>query len=418
MNYARLYRFQKESPQWAEGTGQLVNVLLVKTRSYRAVADALGLCLFTVAVLFWRRPDQFIYPSIWDEGGTVVLKAYAEHGWSSLFEPVNGYFILSTKLISLAAFQLSILDAPRILLWLTVAFTCAVVLAIRFSPTYLYWPLLCAIAVLLVPTDGEVFAVELYSFWWAGLLLLLALAWSGNESSGWRYAYLVIGGFSSPIILPVAACSVLRALIEARPSQFLFSGVACAIAAVQFGMGMSSTALVGTIEHFFDVATITGVPIMLLCLLFGWQFYRGSLHSSFYLLGIVGILVAMMVAIRLAGTPHPIVAGPRYFFYPYVICMWLGIWLAATTNSTPVRSLLALAMITGIAAAIQFKTMSPYAGFRRHHAPIDWSAAIEECASANGISHLPIQYDGDPAQQWRLDLYGSQCRALLAQSIL
>ena len=60
--------------------------------------------------------------------------------------------------------------APEIALVLTVAFTCAVVVAVALSPTHLRWPYLCAIAVLTIPVDPEVYAVSLLAFWWAGLL--------------------------------------------------------------------------------------------------------------------------------------------------------------------------------------------------------------------------------------------------------
>ena len=54
----------------------------------------------------------------------MILKAYAERGLASIVEPVSGYLILATKLISLSAFQLSIEWAPEIALALTVAHTC------------------------------------------------------------------------------------------------------------------------------------------------------------------------------------------------------------------------------------------------------------------------------------------------------
>jgi hypothetical protein len=384
--------------------------------------EVLGLCFLTFAVMFWRRPDQFIHPSIWVEDGTAILRGFAERGWSSLFEPVNGYFVLSAKLISLAAFQLSVHNAPQFLLWLTVIFTCWVVLAIRFSPTYLRWPLLCAIAALLVPTDGEVFAVSLLSIWWAGLLLLLSLIWSGKDSSALRYLYLVIGGLSSPIIVPVAACSVVRAIIERRQSQFIFGAAACGIAALQVATGMNQATFSdsGPIGHIVKGAAMMGIPIMLLLLLGGRQLCRTDLDISFYLLGAVGILVWLMTLAKTGldvSRVHPMLAGPRYFFYPYIICLWLGLWVTAIINLAVVRVLLMLAMVASVVMAVRFDTGTPYIGFRRHHTRIDWASAIEACASGEELSQLPIQFDGNPASLWYLSLQSRQCRALLAQSI-
>src|SRR5262249_53040358 len=139
------------------------------------VAQALFLVLLTVAILFARRPDQFLHPYIWVEDGVINLKAYAERGLASLIEPVQGYSNLISKLIDVAAFRLSIEHAPEISLALTVAFTCAVVVAIALSPTHLQCPFLCAIVVLTIPTGPGVFAIPVNALWWAGRLLVLAL---------------------------------------------------------------------------------------------------------------------------------------------------------------------------------------------------------------------------------------------------
>jgi hypothetical protein len=200
--------------------------------TYTRAALLVGL---TFVVLFLRRPDQFLHPYIWDEDGTIILKAYLAHGLSSITEPVGGFYVLATKLLTLTSFKLSFVWAPYLAVYLTTAFTCMVIAAIAFSPTHLAAPFLCAVAVLLVPTDAEVFAVSEYGFWWAGLLLIVALLWdTAPARHQWlRLIYIIIGGLSSPIVAITAGLLTIRAALERRASEYWAAGLAVACAALQ-----------------------------------------------------------------------------------------------------------------------------------------------------------------------------------------
>src|SRR5665811_633297 len=82
--------------------------------------------LLTVLVLFLRRPGQFSHPYLWVEDGTDTLKSFADHGAYILIEPLNGYEVLATKILSYIAFRSSILWAPEIEVVLAILATCAV----------------------------------------------------------------------------------------------------------------------------------------------------------------------------------------------------------------------------------------------------------------------------------------------------
>jgi hypothetical protein len=105
------------------------------------------------------------------------------------------------KLISYIAFSISILWAPEIETVLMVLMTCAVIVAIARSPTHLPAPFLCAIAVLLVPSGAEVFAVSAYANWWAGLLLLLPPIWR-QESQYVKNFFIIIWRLINPVDFP------------------------------------------------------------------------------------------------------------------------------------------------------------------------------------------------------------------------
>ena len=87
--------------------------------------------------------------------------------------------------IAASAFSLSILWAPQIAAMLVVMLTCCVVLAVAFSPTHLKCAPICALSIILVPTDAEVFVVSSYAFWWAGILVFLALFWDTRRGRDW-----------------------------------------------------------------------------------------------------------------------------------------------------------------------------------------------------------------------------------------
>jgi hypothetical protein len=390
--------------------------------SGRLPAFAIFLCLATVAILFFRRPDQFFNPGIWVEDGTVILKAYAERGLASIVEPVSGYHILSSKIIALLAFKISIRFAPEIMLALTIALTCSVICAIALSPTFLPWPAACALAALLVPIDGEVFAVSELSFWWAGLLLFLALAWRSECAPAWRHVFIVFGGLSSPAILPIAPLLAVRALAERDRNAVIAAAVACLIAAIQ-GLTIVTHPnpygpLPFSLVSLSNGAAKLGVPFLFALLVGGGVLLRPKPHLSFFLLGIAALALCAMTLARLPlDYAHPLSQGPRYFFYPYIIAMWLAIWVSAKANAV-VRVGIMAALGCIVAYAVLVRSSKPYQGFSRRHVPIYWRADLAACVARNGPFRLPIQFDGSKNDAWVVELTGEQCRDLINRSLL
>jgi hypothetical protein len=394
----------------------------------RRSGQALALIALTIAVLAARRPDQFLHPHVWVEDGTVILKAYAEHGLASVLEPVSGYQILATKLISLSAFQLSIEWAPEIALVLTVAYTCAIVAAVAFSPTHLRWPFACALAVLTLPVDPEVFAVSLLAFWWAGLLLILALLWDADRGAAWlRAFYVVLGGLSSPLAVTLSVLFVLRALVERRRSEVVIAALAVVVALIQareiFGFHhVEYSRLID--PHIIRVATdkfagyiITSPrygnyysgPILLALLGMAIWRIRDRLTLPFALLVLTWVaIVATTVLRNPLGVIDPLNGGPRYFFYPFTTMMWIMIWIAALSPAY-VRILLAAGYLLGIAWV--YKRMT------RSHDAADWRGHLAACTQSPEYA-LPLHYDGVSSRMWHVWLTGEQCRDLIARSLI
>jgi hypothetical protein len=405
---------------------------------YRSiVSNPLGqgaaLALLTVALVYFRRPDQFTHPYIWVEDGTFILVGFVQRGWWSLFEPVQGYLITATKLITLAAYQISILKAPEVAVWLTTVFTVAVVLAIAFSPTQLRHRYLCALIVLLIPTDSEIYGVSEYAFWWAGLLLPLVVLWDESKGrDGLRLAFTVFGGLSSPLVVPFAPLLVIRSALERTRQSVTIASAAVLCTLVQLEMLRRTGTIaasppfapgdlalvVGKFLGYFvgsrfvgDVASVDVGVIVLTLVVAAITYSHWKLDRWFVFLM---VMLAMVVAITLRRVPmpaiHPYLAGPRYFFYAYIFIAWGLLWLIAE-GARPVRTICGLILAVGVAQGI---TRLP-----RYQAVMSWKAHILNCTASPSYD-VPIFFTGsaDPALLWKVTLTGQQCRDLINRSLL
>ena len=390
----------------------------------RGLGSPLSLVILTVAILFARRPDQFLWPQMWVEDGFHTLRNFLEGGARILVQPLNGYLITATKLISYVAFVTSVRFAPEIETALVVAFTCTVTVAIAFAPTHLRWPFLCALAALLAPTGAEVFAVSAYAFWWAGFLLLLALLWDTERGRrGLRVAFIIIGGLSSPLIISLAPLFAARAALTRRRDDVIAVGLVALTAAVQaYAMSTQRAGEVvgGTLDPWAAWAGVTKFiggfvrfdalgPFMLVALALVVWSLRARLDRYFYLLaGAYALICASVVLripldwfMRMGATGE----GVRYFYYPFVLLMWLLLWLASEAGAlmrTAIIAVLALGILLGV----------PYMQWR--HDAVDWRAQLDACAHGER-SDLTIQYLGTPADAWHAKFTAEQCRALMAK---
>jgi len=392
------------------------------------LAAASLLTIASAAIVFARRPDQFLHPYIWVEEGVYTLRFYAESCWGTLFEPLAGYLLTVSKLIDLTAFQLSILWAPEIAAGLAIAFTCAAVVATALSPTHLRWRYACALAAVLAPSTPEVFGTGAYAFWWAGLLLLLALLW--REERQWlRWVYLLVGGLSSPLIGVIMPLFVLRLLVERDRRELMATLVAGAATLAQL-VGMHAQAAIGVhavtawpspaslsvipqkfVGAFFHAnAMRPGVAIAAAIALLAWTL-RSRLDRYFVLLVLALIAVAVAMTMRVFPDELPYIepfgAGARYFFYPFILLSWILIWLASVAPR-PVQAVLAAAF------ALTLVLAGPRLSSR--HDPLNWKQQVLACAQADRYE-LPIHYFGSAKEMWQAKLTGAQCRLLLARSL-
>jgi len=418
-----------ESGQSRGGPTQPANRVLWLKKTFRILA----LASVTFGILVWRRPDQLLHPYIWVEEGTVTLPAFLHHGWLSIFYPVAGYMVLPSKLIFATAASLSFSHLPELTYWLAAAFTFMVVACVAYCPTYLRWPTVCAIAVLLIPTDAEVFAVSEYAFWWGTILVLVSVLWLPTaKKTSLRVALTALGGLSSPLIIPVTVLFLIRACVLRVKREFVILGTAVVVVSTQ----VACLFLTHNISH---KSKILIDPLLLIEKFFGWFVFwsrhshvgawRGELIGGVVLCVLAGallwnrnkldagiLLLAACLAISIVATLvrvpldiiHPVLAGPRYFFLPYILLAWLLIQ-AFCVCGWPGRSVLGILLVFSIHQTVMYG--------QRFQDTFDWQSEINACAAQTKPYNLPVQFDGSRASAWHVVLDGTQCKQLLSQSL-
>lgn len=381
------------------------------------------LVLLTVAVLFARRPDQFFHPYVWIEDKE-ALRSYLDHGIGLLLVPTSGYMITATKIIDYIAFRTSISWTPEIQVALTVLFTSAVIVAIALSPSHLKSPVFCSLAALLVPLNSEQFAVSAYAFWWAGLLLIIALLWDETKQP-LRWLFILLGGLSSPLAVTLFPLFAIRAITERRRSEYIAVALVSVAAIVQAAsiikpnsgtihkitveaVSLALNGFVGGFLHVYYFAPIAMIVIATLV----W-FARNRLNRYFYMLVAVYTITCGTIALRIplewyAGMPNPATTAPRYSFYPFILLAWILIWVAAVSQ-TWVRAAIAAVLIAVHVPAL------PY--MQRREDAIDWRKELAIC-STQSTYELPIHYNGVAKEAWHVTVSGAECRNLQAWSLL
>src|ERR1700684_3646189 len=92
-----------------------------KFGSYQALRgspDRLVYCAFLFllffSLLYLRRSEQLLHPQVWDEDGSQIIPGLLAHGLRALFYPMNGYLILTPKVISAISLAISCVYYPLI----------------------------------------------------------------------------------------------------------------------------------------------------------------------------------------------------------------------------------------------------------------------------------------------------------------
>jgi hypothetical protein len=392
-----------------------------------------GIVILLLIVFVWRRPVEWYHPYVWVEEGTITLPAYLEQGWRSLWAPVAGYLVLPAKLIFLTSISLSASHYPTIAYGLTLIFEIGTIVLIAYSPTHLRFPKLAALSVALIPTQPEVFAISEYAFWWGALWSFVAVFWREGEQprTTWRCALTAVGGLSSPMAVPAAVLLGYRAFkLPQRGDRVVFA-VAVLVAAIQCVAVVTATVPMGFGKRYFDAVQIVvrffghyvisseRLPVALLCVIglailgviLGFAIDRQKWHDKYFVMLVGALCAAIMASISRVAIDqlHPVLGGPRYFFYPYIFLTWLLLYIYGEASSR-------MRAFIGVVFACAFTQFLMHG--RQEYDTFRWRAELGRCINAgNDIYQLPIQFAGPKTIAWHVALKGTQCQQLVDQSI-
>ncbi|MEO0401524.1 MAG: hypothetical protein AAF214_04035 [Pseudomonadota bacterium] len=380
-----------------------------------------------LSIFFFRRPDQFLKPGMWDEDGEQIIVNLENSGILGLFEPVNGYLILSSTIVNYVSSRLSFELYPYLSAGITMLVTFVLIKRLERMLDRPFGFYLFLTVFLLYPTDPEVLGVGLYTFWifnlFAACTFYVLIARPGTRLTATDVVLLMIAMVSGPFG-PV--CFAVWALIQVPRFDRRMWGIAvllalfCAIQASVFlsveqedSAGNLSYVLTNPLlilETFFGNAGLIILP--LLCV-------AGLINVGWRACVFVIILIAFsmfVAAYRLGdiGLIHRFGDGPRYFFVPFTLMILWGLsifWLRA-----PQR----IGAITGWPAAglICLLILSSLPDMRRFHEYVDWRAEVDDCRFAVVEDHVLVLYDGTLTTPWVSELSNQQCQRLVTASLI
>ena len=236
--------------------------------SSRARACALTL-LAVVVILFYRKPDAFLSPTLWAEDGTEFYRAAREEGPASLLSRYNGYFHLVPRLAALGAASLPPERVPMALNLAALAVMLMVAGSLFSRRADLAAPVLCGLALALVPHRGDVFANVTNTINVLVLSLVVLSRARPAESLGARlrdYGVLTIAGLTGPYVAFVAPLFAARAAMRRSRHDVVLLALAIGLGALQLA-GLDDQRAPGTYENvpglFWYVAAVRGAGSLL-----------------------------------------------------------------------------------------------------------------------------------------------------------
>lgn len=395
------------------------NFKLWRVVTQTKVLKLLILLVVCAAVLVWRRPDQIWQPYIWSEDGSHILWQYMLFGFKSFTETVNGNYIFSAKVINILAYKISFWYYPEIAALLSNLFIMLVICAVAYAPTHLKAPWWCAVAALFVKTGAECFGVALYSFWWAGLLLVLAVMWRNDRRFILRLVFVLVGGFSSPIIMGAAFLFIILAAITRTKKDIITAVVALIPFLFQISRSLAygGTSLVnlftletwlfsvrnflGTFVNMYGGNTqllIWGLILLAIIVLAGFRtapgvkaFIRENLYYFMLFMWLLASIASGIYRMPLMLEAEAPFFAPyqRYFFYPGIILAWLVIWIVVSAGNAFLRVLVKAFLVLVL---VNFTYLGYYKEMRiTHPGDLHWRSELCKAIDDDDPDTYPVE---------------------------
>lgn len=376
-------------------------------------------------VLLLRKPFVLLQPQLIADDGQLFVESLTA-GLRSLTWPYADYLLVIPRFaawLGIAVAPMSLVPHVYSALALgAILFTCARIMSQRI-PIAFAW--VAALAIPLLPHDGEVYLNVCY-IQWTLILAAIALLAYDEPSTPAQYAgdiaVLALTSLSGPFIFPLVPFFWWRALRDRSRYPLVMAVVATAGAILQLVTVASSDALE---QHggsgLFTTASVAAIGTKLIGVTFlgRWWPYELPAIATATAGSIAAIATAYAVAPLLNGRYRVLVValfafcvfyvvsavvrseaplnlipfhhGDRYFFIPRVLLIWsllLALWTPRRRVAAVLLAMIFLSFVT------TFRSDSP-----RYH---DWSQWAERIERREPTTIVVSPYDWDvqiPAQR-------------------
>jgi hypothetical protein len=382
------------------------------------------LIFFAFCLLLLRAWPRLLYPEVWIEDGTENVYGLIHFGPLDIFRPVGGYLVFISKLISLLSLAISFEYYPLISTVVAWFFTIFVFVIIAKAPIKLKGQFFLAAFCMLIPSDPECFGLPMYTYWWSALLLFIMVFWHPGQWIYLRMMMLGLCSLSSPVCLVTLPLFWIRAFyFRTYRSEFYIAILASICAGIQIYVmnGYSKPA-----EFHFELSYLVikvflgnyvvgniypNITWMMGAMLFGfisigvWRSKSKQLYVLCYLLFVSILMSIYRVDISIL---NPVNAGPRYFFFPFVLLSWVLIQLIFDSRLLFFKIGATFFLCTSLVNA------TPH--LIRKHDRLDWGKRAMKCLHEEKTSFL-VHMAGSADHAWSFTLTGEECAKIMNRNL-
>ena len=331
-----------------------------------------------LVVAGWRRPAGFFNAQFWAEDGSVFFTQAASLGTKALVLPHAGYQHLLQRIVAQLTAPLPLVWMPTLFVAATVVIWSGVVLAL-FSPRVgARWPTAMVAALVLLPSDNELWFNLTNVQWTTALLIPLWLV--AKDAKSWRGRGVEVGvallvGLTGVFSIAAAPLFVVRALIRRTMAAGVVAVAWVLTGSLQWmtvqaegsspaGVLPMGQSLVITGKRVFGTLFLpSGMPdnvIVTVGLVTGlagvgwfvWRCGRTPVLRPYGYGAVFAALVSVATLWRFQSNLDdlvPVANGERYFFVPKVMVLWGLMQMAAQPTRDRWVAVAALIVALGVA---------------------------------------------------------------------
>jgi hypothetical protein len=310
------------------------------------------IAMIAMAIVLFRRPGQFLHPTLWAEDATVFLVG-ASSGWMSLLEPYAGYLTLLPHLGALLEHPAGLKLAPAFYVIVSLSVLALVIFKLYDQRVQLPHKWAFALSLALVPHSGEVFGNLASSQWTSSLLLVLLVIQNpvrNRVDLKLDIMIAVLVGLTGPYCIFLTPLYIFRFWwLGGKKEEWIVAGVLACVSAMQIAFihvapcGIKAHGdfdpqyaqqLIGSrmFLHAFlgqssDVCSwqFQFVAWSLIVVVSAWSIWKSSYRWQGMLVMMSMFLFLGSCIVRIMGDTNVLIcffAGDRYFYIPRVLTAW------------------------------------------------------------------------------------------------